>query len=73
MGSISVSAAVAANLRAEIGRRGWSGQDFGRRVGWSHNTTMRKLKGKSLMTVDDLDRAAQVLGIELVALFQSAA
>lgn len=62
-----------ANLRAEIARAGMSGAEFGRTMEWSKNTTTRKLTGKSPLTINDLDRAAQILGCEVRAFLAGAA
>lgn len=72
MGLTTTEQAVA-NLRAEIARRSLSGKDFGTRMGWSKNTTTRKLNGQSPLTVGDLASAAEILGVDVTSLLSGAA
>lgn len=67
---LSTTESAVANLRAEIGRRSLSGREFGRRMGWSKNTTVRKLNGQSALTVADLEQAAAVLDVSVLAFVQ---
>lgn len=67
MGLTSTETTVA-NLRAEIARRNLSGQGFGRLMGWSKNTTVRKLNGQSELTVAELGTAATLLGLTVESL-----
>lgn len=63
-----ISDVTAANLRAEIARRGMNRRDFGVAMGWSKNTTTNKLMGRSPLTLNELDRAATIVDVELVSL-----
>lgn len=64
----AISDITVANLRAEIARRGMNRQEFGRHMGWSKNTTTAKLTGRSALSLNELDRAARVLDVELLTL-----
>jgi transcriptional regulator with XRE-family HTH domain len=69
----SIGDLTTANLRAEIARAGLTGAEFGRRMEWSKNTTGRKLTGRSPITVNELDRAATILGVSVSLLLAGAA
>lgn len=54
---------TAAAVRAELARRRISGREIGPIVGWSLGTTSRRLNGQSPITVDELVRIADYIGI----------
>ena len=54
---------TAAAVRAELARRRISGRTIGAVVGWSLGTTSRRLNGDSPITVDELVRIAEYMGI----------
>lgn len=54
---------TAAAVRAELARRRISGRKIGAALGWSLGTTSRRLNGESPITVDELVRIAEYMGI----------
>lgn len=72
-GQGALAALVAAEVRAELGRRDMSWAELARRLGVSEGWTSRRLRvqGAIPFAMDDLDRIAEVLGIEPVELIPS--
>lgn len=63
---------TAAAVRAELARRRISGREIGRALGWSLGTTSRRLNGLSPLTVDELARIADYMGIPAADLMPTA-
>lgn len=55
-------------VRVELAKRRMTGREFGRRMGWRPSTTSRRLTGQYPFTIDELARAAEILGVPLVSL-----
>ncbi|MDD7813640.1 helix-turn-helix transcriptional regulator [Mycobacterium sp. CSUR Q5927] len=54
-----------------MARRGYTQESLSRRVGMLQQSLSRRLTGQTAITVDDLDRIARALGVELAALLPS--
>lgn len=59
---------TAGAVRAELARRRISGRELARGLGWSHNTTNRRLSGASPLDIDELVAVARHLGVPLSSL-----
>lgn len=61
---MSSSARVAANIATALADRGMTKDEFGAAMGWrSRSTTWRKFRAASAFTFDEVERAAEVLGV----------
>ncbi|WP_020525895.1 helix-turn-helix domain-containing protein [Catelliglobosispora koreensis] len=60
---------VAEEIRALMGRRNVSRQTMARALGVSHTTVWRRLSGDTALDLDELERVARVLGVEVTDLF----
>lgn len=54
---------VAANIRAEMARRGLTQGEVAARVGMTQQAVSRRLSGRFGITVDDLERFCAALGL----------
>jgi transcriptional regulator with XRE-family HTH domain len=59
---------TAGAVRAELARRKLSGRKLGERLGWSLGTTSRRLNGQTPITVDELTRIADFIGVPVTVL-----
>lgn len=59
-----LNAAVAAEIRAILARRGWKQSQLAQRLGVQEMWVSRRLRGINAITVDDLERIADALGIK---------
>ena len=64
----SLSEVVAANIRAEGARRGWTQSDVATRLGQSRMWVSDRYRGRTPWTIDELDRVAELLGLDTVDL-----
>lgn len=60
----NLSQTVPAALRAELAAREILRNEFAKTLGASHNWVYRRLNGQVDMTLRDLDRMAEALGLE---------
>jgi transcriptional regulator with XRE-family HTH domain len=60
--------AVAAEIRAEMARQMISGRELARRVQKPETTIARWLRGKTQMSLDDVEMLAKALGVDPVDL-----
>jgi len=67
------STSVASAVRAELGRQGLKPADLAGALGLSRPTVAGRLNGHTPFTADELDRAAELLGITAYDLIESAA
>lgn len=56
---------VAAEIRAELARRKISGRSLAVQLGWSTTTGHRRLSGTQPLTVEDIARIADFLGVPI--------
>jgi transcriptional regulator with XRE-family HTH domain len=63
-----LSAAVVAEVRAELGRQNMSRAELSRRLGRSQTHVAAVLRGEATLTVDMMADIADVLGVSLVSL-----
>ncbi len=59
-----LNAAVAAEVRAIIARRGWRQSTLAERLGENEMWVSRRLRGKQAITLGDLERIADALSIK---------
>jgi transcriptional regulator with XRE-family HTH domain len=59
-----LNAAVAAEIRAILARRGWKQSQLAERLGVHEMWVSRRLRGVNAISVDDLERIAAALGIK---------
>lgn len=59
---------TAGAVRAELARRKIAGQRLGAAIGWSAGTTSRRLNGQTPITVEELTRIADFIGVPTAAL-----
>lgn len=59
-----LNAAVAAEIRAILARRGWRQSQLADKLGVKEMWVSRRLRGVNAITVDDLERIARGLGIK---------
>lgn len=64
----TLAARVAGNLRATLARRQIHPVQFGASMGWPKSTAWRRHSGQHPLTLDELERAARVLGITVTDL-----
>ena len=64
----TVSAAVGANVRAELARRGLSQTDLAKHLGMSQTSISKRLRGEVSFNVDETAAAAEFLGLPVLAL-----
>ena len=69
---VSVAEMVAANVRAEAARRGYSQVSLGRALGLSQGIITRRWKCAQPWTLDEIDALAYLFGIDPAALFRPA-
>jgi len=67
-----LSAVVAANVRAERSRRGWTQEQLAEALGTARATVGHIETGRRAVTVDDLESLCRVLSIPLRRLFVGA-
>lgn len=70
-----LNAAVAAEIRAILARRGWKGSTLAALLGVNEMWVSRRLRGTKAIDVDDLERIANALGmrpVELLGLAEKA-
>ena len=60
---------VAAEVRAQLARHGWSGRSMAAHLGWQQTYISRRLRGLVPFDVNDLDAIAGALGIPVAAFF----
>jgi len=60
---------IAEEIRALLGRRQLSASELARRMGVSQRYMSRRITGETALDVDDLEKIAAYLGVEVVALF----
>lgn len=65
---VTRAAQVAANVRAEMARRRWSGNALARQIGWAQSAMSRRLTAAIPFNVDELDLIARTLGVPFAAL-----
>lgn len=70
--SAALAQAVAAEIRAETGRQRVSGRELARRIDEPVTTVSRWLRGDTALGLDDLDKIAAALEIDLVDLIRAA-
>lgn len=70
--SAALAQAVAAEIRAESGRQRVSGRELARRIDEPVTTVSRWLRGDTALGLDDLDKIAAALEIDLVDLIRAA-
>ena len=63
-----VTAATAGELRGALGKADMSGHEMARQMGESPTWVHRRLKGKTEISIGELARFADVLGVPLVSL-----
>jgi transcriptional regulator with XRE-family HTH domain len=63
-----LNAAVAAEIRAILARRGWKQSQLAERLGVHEMWVSRRLRGVNAISVDDLERIAAALGMKPVEL-----
>ena len=68
----TLSACVAAELRAEVARRRMSGRELSRRIGLPAATVSRRLRGDTPIALDDLENVTAALGVDLIDLLRAA-
>jgi transcriptional regulator with XRE-family HTH domain len=61
--------AIASNVRAEIGRRGWTQRDLAVRSGMTESKTSRLLHGKADWWFADLYRISKAFECQITELF----
>jgi len=71
-GAPTFSDVVAANVRAERGRRDWLQADLAARLGWHHTTVSALEVGKRSVHANDLPALCKVFGIPLAELCRGA-
>ena len=59
---------VAANVRAVLAVRHLTWTNFAASMGWSSGTMSRRLNGNAAWQIDEVQRAADVLGVPVDAL-----
>jgi transcriptional regulator with XRE-family HTH domain len=57
------SAAVAAEVRAEVARQQLGQQELAIRLGWSQPTLSRRLTGAAVFSTEEIEQLAEVLGV----------
>lgn len=70
--SAALAHAVAAEIRAETGRQRVSGRELARRIDEPVTTVSRWLRGDTALGLDDLDKIAAALEVDLVDLIRAA-
>lgn len=64
--------AIAAEIRAEMGRQRISGRELARRIGKPETTVARWLRGRTPMSLAEIDALAEALHIKTVELVERA-
>lgn len=59
---------VAANVRAELAARRITGARFAEQMRWSRASTSRRLSGATSWSIDDVEKAAEYLGVTVLDL-----
>jgi transcriptional regulator with XRE-family HTH domain len=59
---------TADNVRAELARRGITGADLARRLGWSNAAVSRRLQGAAPLTIEHLTAIAVEIEVPLSSL-----
>lgn len=68
MGTSPTANRVAANVRAELAARRLSGTALATALGITRSTMYRRLDGRSTWPVDDLEKVADFLGVDVLSL-----
>ena len=68
----SAGSIVAANVRAERGRRRWLQRDLAERLGWSRQTVGDLESGKRRVTMDDMPALCAAFDVTLARLLDGA-
>ncbi|QQU08589.1 helix-turn-helix domain-containing protein [Mobiluncus curtisii] len=66
--SIDTASTVAANIRAESARRGYSQSELGRALGITQSQVNRRWRGVIPWQLDELDAVAYLLGVSVIEL-----
>ena len=66
--SIGTASTVAANIRAESARRGYSQSELGRALGITQSQVNRRWRGVIPWQLDELDAVAYLLGVSVIEL-----
>lgn len=61
---------MAESIRIELARQRKSARALARHIGWSSGTSVRRLRGETPLTVDELVAAAGLLGLEPAQLLE---
>lgn len=67
---MSFTESVAANVRAEVARKGKTQTELAFGIGMSKQSVSAKMNADSAFTLNDLERIANWLGIDIQILFQ---
>ena len=67
---MSASEIVRRNMKSLVAWRGWTQAQFGALVGVGRNSVSDRERGIKPWTVDEIQRAADVLGVPIVQLFE---
>lgn len=65
----NLSAKIAANVRAEIARKGLTKNEAGTAIGLTQPAMSRRLRGEVEFSASELDRLAVLLGLPVAVLF----
>lgn len=68
MNHTTVSADVAANVRAALARRRIQQQEFAETIGWPRIRLSRRINGHTQFTIDDVVVIADALGVSVETL-----
>lgn len=64
----TLSARVAANVRAELARAGYSQAKLAQALDTTQQTISRRMSGQVAFTIEELGSIANILGVPLIAL-----
>lgn len=62
---LSYNEHVSAEIRAEMARQRLSQKEMARRLGWSRAALSRRLTGGTGWSINEADKVAELLGVEL--------
>ena len=66
--TVALSAVVAANIRAEAARRGWTQAEMCRRLSMTPVTMSDRFRERTPWTLDELQRVADVMDVDVLSL-----